>query len=206
MMDKVYKAISDGTRRTILKLLRERDMTAGEIAGHFDLTKPTLSKHFAVLREAGLVTDEKKGRNITYRLNPELLETALVSLMEDYSFFWTPPVDVEAFVGMLKAGQYADAVSTFDDTMASLMSASQLQQAWNYVNQQGGRDYQVTEADFKIWQSALSSRTDVTFKLYPDLNHLFVTGVGKATPEEYNKPGNVAQQVVDDIASWIGAH
>lgn len=85
-MDKIYKAISDATRRGILKLLRERDMTAGEIAEHFDLTKPTLSRHFSVLREAGLVTDEKKGRNIIYRLNAELLENSLVSLMEDYSF------------------------------------------------------------------------------------------------------------------------
>jgi uncharacterized protein len=68
---------------------------------------------------------------------------------------------------------------------------------------QGSRDYQVTEADFKIWKDALSSRTDVTFKLYPDLNHLFMTGVGKATPAEYEKPGTVAQSVVSDIGDWI---
>ena len=68
---------------------------------------------------------------------------------------------------------------------------------------QGSRDYQVTEADFKIWKDALSSRTDVTFKLYPDMNHLFMTGTGKATPEEYEKPGVVAQSVVSDIADWI---
>ena len=68
---------------------------------------------------------------------------------------------------------------------------------------QGSRDYQVTEADFKIWKDALSSRTDVTFKLYPDLNHLFMTGTGKATPEEYEKLGSVAQSVVSDIGDWI---
>lgn len=68
---------------------------------------------------------------------------------------------------------------------------------------QGGRDYQVTEADFKIWKDALSSRPNVTFKFYPDLNHLFMTGVGKATPAEYQKQGTVTQQVVDDIAGWI---
>jgi ArsR family transcriptional regulator len=51
-MDKVYKACADATRRKILKLLRDKDMSAGEIAAHFQLTKPTLSKHFAVLREA----------------------------------------------------------------------------------------------------------------------------------------------------------
>ena len=70
---------------------------------------------------------------------------------------------------------------------------------------QGGRDYQVTEVDFKIWKATLSSRTNVTFKLYPDLNHLFMTGVGKATPAEYAIPGSVAQTVIDDMASWIGA-
>ena len=69
---------------------------------------------------------------------------------------------------------------------------------------QGGRDYQVTEVDFKIWKATLSSRTNVTFKLYPDLNHLFMTGVGKATPAEYAIPGSVAQTVIDDITSWIG--
>lgn len=71
---------------------------------------------------------------------------------------------------------------------------------------QGGRDYQVTEADFKIWKDTLSSRTDVTCKLYPDLNHLFMTGTGKATPAEYEKPGSVAQTMIADVASWIGAN
>ena len=71
---------------------------------------------------------------------------------------------------------------------------------------QGGRDYQVTTADFKGWKNALSKQKRVTFKFYPDLNHLFMTGVGKSTPSEYDKPGFVAQPVMDDIAAWIGAH
>ena len=70
---------------------------------------------------------------------------------------------------------------------------------------QGGRDYQVTTEDFSNWKNALSSRKDVTFKLYPALNHLFIEGVGKSTPDEYNKSGHVAPFVIDDIASWIGA-
>ena len=53
-------------------------MTAGEIAGHFDLSKPTLSGHFAVLREAGLIVSEKNGTTITYRLNLSVLEDALL--------------------------------------------------------------------------------------------------------------------------------
>ena len=68
---------------------------------------------------------------------------------------------------------------------------------------QGGRDYQSTTVDFNIWKDALSSRANVTLKLYPDLNHVFMTGAGKATPAEYGKPGTVAQTVVSDIGDWI---
>ncbi|MEN6582686.1 MAG: alpha/beta fold hydrolase [Armatimonadota bacterium] len=71
---------------------------------------------------------------------------------------------------------------------------------------QGGRDYQSTTADFKIWKDALGSRADVMLKLYPDLNHLFMTGTGKATPAEYEKPGSVAQSVIADISNWINSH
>ncbi len=83
-MSEVYKAIADPTRRRILQLLREREMTAGEIAEHFHLAKPTLSGHFAVLREAGLVTSEKAGTTITYRLNASVLEEAMMALMDAF--------------------------------------------------------------------------------------------------------------------------
>jgi fermentation-respiration switch protein FrsA (DUF1100 family) len=68
---------------------------------------------------------------------------------------------------------------------------------------QGGRDYQVTEADFDGWKNALDARASVTFKLYSDLNHLFMTGEGKSTPAEYEQAGHVAESVVTDIAEWI---
>jgi dienelactone hydrolase len=68
---------------------------------------------------------------------------------------------------------------------------------------QGGRDYQVTETDFAGWKKALGSQPGVTFKLYPDLNHLFMAGQGKSTPAEYERPGHVAENVIDDIAAWI---
>jgi dienelactone hydrolase len=68
---------------------------------------------------------------------------------------------------------------------------------------QGARDYQVTEVDFEGWKRGLGSRADVTYKLYPDLNHLFMTGAGKSTPSEYEKPGHVAEVEVSDIAAWI---
>ncbi|HOD37628.1 MAG TPA: autorepressor SdpR family transcription factor, partial [Candidatus Marinimicrobia bacterium] len=77
-----YRALSDPTRRQILKLLREKDLTAGEIAEHFTMTKPSLSKHFNILRSAGLIQGEKSGVTITYHLNVSVLEEAIMALME----------------------------------------------------------------------------------------------------------------------------
>lgn len=68
-MNNAFKALSDPTRREILKLLSDRDMTAGEIADCFDITKPSISHHLATLKGAGLVLDERKGQNIVYSLN-----------------------------------------------------------------------------------------------------------------------------------------
>jgi DNA-binding transcriptional ArsR family regulator len=77
-MNLVFKALADPTRRAILELLRQRERTAGELAQHFTLSKPTLSGHFAVLREADLVMTEKSGTTVTYRLNLSVLEEALM--------------------------------------------------------------------------------------------------------------------------------
>ena len=89
-MADVHRALADPTRRAILKLLRDRDMTAGELAAAFALAKPTLSGHFAVLREAGLVAGEKRGTTVTYRLNVPALESALMGLMDDFKLFIGP--------------------------------------------------------------------------------------------------------------------
>lgn len=68
---------------------------------------------------------------------------------------------------------------------------------------QGGRDYQVTKEDFEGWKKLLAGRTNVRFRLYPGLNHLFIPGEGQITPTEYEKAGHVDRVVVDDIADWI---
>lgn len=68
---------------------------------------------------------------------------------------------------------------------------------------QGERDYQVTMKDFDLWKAGLAQRKNVTVRSYPALNHLFVAGEGRSTPEEYDKPGHVAPEVIDDIAKWI---
>lgn len=68
---------------------------------------------------------------------------------------------------------------------------------------QGERDYQVTMEDFAAWKAGLAGRADVQFTSYPALNHLFIAGSGQSNPVEYNVAGNVAREVVDDIADWI---
>jgi DNA-binding transcriptional ArsR family regulator len=77
-MNLVFKALADPTRRRVLELLRERPMTAGELAEQFDVSKPTMSSHFAVLVGADLIQAEKVGRSITYRLRMSVLEEALL--------------------------------------------------------------------------------------------------------------------------------
>ncbi len=70
---------------------------------------------------------------------------------------------------------------------------------------QGERDYQVTMVDLGIWEEALSGRPNVTIKTYPDLNHLFISGTGRSTPEEYFAPSNVSEEVVADIVEWVSS-
>jgi dienelactone hydrolase len=68
---------------------------------------------------------------------------------------------------------------------------------------QGERDYQVTMDDFAGWQKGLAGKKNATFKSYPALNHLYMEGKDKARPDEYEKAGHVAREVVDDIANWV---
>ncbi|WP_315078898.1 autorepressor SdpR family transcription factor [uncultured Clostridium sp.] len=69
-----FKALSDNTRRKILDLLNEKDMTAGDIADYFQITKPSISHHLSILKQAGLVSDERKGQFIYYSLNTSVFE------------------------------------------------------------------------------------------------------------------------------------
>src|SRR4051812_23515966 len=77
-MSKVFKALAEPTRRRVLELLRQRPMTAGELSDHFAVSKPTMSAHFNVLREADLIDASKQGVTITYRLKLSVLEEALL--------------------------------------------------------------------------------------------------------------------------------
>jgi len=81
-MSDVFDALAHPVRRKILRLLRQRAMSAGELADQFDLAKPTLSGHFAVLKSAELVTTERQGTTIIYRINMSVLEEAMAALMD----------------------------------------------------------------------------------------------------------------------------
>ncbi|HRH70096.1 MAG: winged helix-turn-helix transcriptional regulator [Flavobacteriales bacterium] len=73
-MNKAFKALNDPTRRRILELLRQRDMTAGDIANEFDMSFPSVSHHLDLLRQAGLVTSMKEGQFVRYSLNTTVMD------------------------------------------------------------------------------------------------------------------------------------
>jgi DNA-binding transcriptional ArsR family regulator len=81
-MSDVFKALSDPTRRAILQLLRSGPMTAGALAERFEISRPAMSAHFSVLREANLVASEKAGKNVVYRLKLSVLEEAMLAFAQ----------------------------------------------------------------------------------------------------------------------------
>ena len=81
-MSNVFRALADPTRRQVLALLRARPMSAGDLAAQFDVSKPTMSAHFTVLREAGLIGATKHGKSILYSLRMSVLDEALMGLAQ----------------------------------------------------------------------------------------------------------------------------
>ena len=81
-MNQIFKALSDPTRRQVLALLRNGPQTAGELADYFDVSKPTMSAHFSILREADLIASSKQGKTIVYCLQLSVLEDALLGFAQ----------------------------------------------------------------------------------------------------------------------------
>ena len=84
-MNKVFKALSDETRREILKLLSKSDMAMGDIANNFNMSKPAISKHLDILKSAELITSEKKGQFIIYSINTSVIQQALGGFLDIFS-------------------------------------------------------------------------------------------------------------------------
>lgn len=101
-MSRVFKALADPTRRKVLELLRARPMTAGELAAQFDVAKPTMSGHFAILREADLVDTTRQGTTLTYHLKLSVLEEALLGFAQVFGI--GRPASSKAAGGKIKEG------------------------------------------------------------------------------------------------------
>ena len=80
--NKAFKALSDPTRREILGLLRKGERTAGDLAERFDMTKPSMSHHFAVLKDADLLTSRREGQQIWYGLNTTVVQDLMAWAMD----------------------------------------------------------------------------------------------------------------------------
>jgi DNA-binding transcriptional ArsR family regulator len=80
-MNQIFKALDDPTRRKILELLKEQDLSAGDIASHFDISKPSISHHLDLLKQAELISSEKKGQFLMYSLNTSLLDNVLTWIL-----------------------------------------------------------------------------------------------------------------------------
>lgn len=81
-MGDVWKALADPTRRKILELLKNKSLNAGEIAAEFNMTKPSISNHLSILKQADLVDSEKIGQNVIYSLKTRVLEDMLKMLSD----------------------------------------------------------------------------------------------------------------------------
>lgn len=81
VMNRVFKALADPTRREILGLLERGERSAGELADYFDMTKPTMSHHFSVLKHADLISSRRKGTTIYYSLNTTVMQDVMTWVM-----------------------------------------------------------------------------------------------------------------------------
>jgi DNA-binding transcriptional ArsR family regulator len=84
-MNEVFKALADPTRREVLRLLRGGEMTAGELSKRFDMTKPSMSHHFAMLKQADLVGSRREGQQVYYFLNTTVVEDVMTLLLDLFS-------------------------------------------------------------------------------------------------------------------------
>lgn len=80
-MKEVFRALDDSSRRKILELLKEKDMNAGEIAANFDMSKPSISHHLDLLRQAELISSVKKGQFVVYSLNTTLVDDLMAWIL-----------------------------------------------------------------------------------------------------------------------------
>ena len=84
-MEKAFKALASEPRRRILTYLLEGPMTVGEVGNHFDMALPSISKHLTILKEAGFVSERKRGQYVLYSLDPERMADAVLGFLAPFS-------------------------------------------------------------------------------------------------------------------------
>jgi uncharacterized protein len=107
------------------------------------------------------------------------------------------PEDKVVFLGATTFGAYWLDLRAYDPLKAAAKLKIPI-----YIAQ-GGRDYQVTSSNFQTWSDALANNRNVTLRIYPDLDHLFMHGTGPSKPSDYARPDHVSEEVVENIAAWI---
>lgn len=194
------------------KLLRKHPAINAQqvfIAGHSlgGLAAPYIAQQDDAL--AGIVVLAGSARSILDLLEEQT--TYLAELEDGISAEERKRIDeLKRMTAAIRAGRLEDVPTvhgmpaTFMAELHGLnppMAAAQLD--LRILILQGGRDYQVTRADYALWKKYLNGHKNVTFKLFDELNHLFSAGKGSSKPEEYQQPGHVDQSVIDTIAGWI---
>jgi dienelactone hydrolase len=157
------------------------------------------------------VHDGKMGNNKNLTVREETIDDALLVVKLLRSRFDIDPKSIfivgHSLGGMLAPRIGHSRVSSFSPVPRGLfrrLPASSWSTSRRSRRTPGSNPKRATKADLQGWRDALSDRQDVTIKSYPALNHLFIAGEGKSTPSEYERPGHVADSVVEDIAGWIG--
>ena len=84
-MDQVFKALADPTRRQVLRLLKDREMSAGQLAEQFDITAPSMSHHFNILKQADLISSRRDGQQIFYALNTTVFQDVMTVMLETFA-------------------------------------------------------------------------------------------------------------------------
>ena len=162
----------------------------GNLAGIILLAAPARTLEEALIDQLKYVASLRENKS-----NEEELE--LKSLMDQISKLEQNAIQPNEMIFGAAASYYYDLKKRDQIAFAKQLSIP-------ILILQGGRDYQATMADFEIWQEALQTHKKVKFIDYPNLNHLFMTGEGMATPQEYmQQKGNVALEVILNITEWL---
>jgi len=164
------------------------------LAGLVMLAGNTRPLEDVILDQETYLADLNGGPNLTQAASLEVLKGKIAAVKDPNLSPSTPATDLPLNI---PAAYWLDLRGYQPAQLAATLSM-------RLLVLQGQRDYQVSATkDFPGWQAALQGKPNATLKLYPDLNHLFISGTGPSTPAEYNVEGHVSAQVVSDIGAWI---